>query len=143
MTKTRPTENILSDEFEVSVFDFRDFLIRNRFSTPTVMLRKSVAERFDGAQRFSEDYRLWLRIIAAHDHGALIELPLTYLYKPTYGAGGISGRMFAMYRGQLANASALRKQETISLTTGLIWRAWLTIKFAMQLTHRSPRNQVK
>ena len=142
MTKTRPTENILSDEFEVSVFDFRDFLIRNRFSTPTVMLRKSVAERFDGAQRFSEDYRLWLRIIATHKHVALIKLPMTYLYKPAYGAGGISGRMFAMYRGELANASALRKQETISLTTELIWRAWLTIKFAMRLTHRSPRNEI-
>ena len=139
---TEPTENILSDEFEVSVFDFRDFLIRNRFSTPTVMLRKSVAERFDGAQRFSEDYRLWLRIIAAHKHGALIKLPMTYLYKPAYGAGGISGRMFAMYRGELANASALRKQEIIPLTTELIWRAWLTIKFAMRLTHRSPRNEI-
>ena len=143
MTKTEPTENILSDEFEVSVFDFRDFLIRNRFSTLEMTFRKSITERFKKVQKFLENYRLSLRIIAAHDHGALIELPLTYLYKPTYGAGGISGRMFAMYRGQLANASALRKQETISLTTGLIWRAWLTIKFAMQLTHRSPRNQVK
>ena len=139
---TKPTKNVLSDEFEVSVFDFRDFLIRNRFSTPTVMLRKSVAERFDQGQRFSEDYRLWLLIIAAHDHGALIKLPMTYLYKPAYGAGGISGRMFAMYRGELANASALRKQEIISLTTELIWRAWLTIKFAMRLTHRSPRNEI-
>ena len=139
---TEPTENILSDEFEVSIFNFRDFLIRNRFSTPTVMLRKSVAERFDQGQRFSEDYRLWLLIIAAHDHGAVIKLPMTYLYKPAYGAGGISGRMFAMYRGELANASALRKQEIISLTTELIWRAWLTIKFAMRLTHRSPRNEI-
>ena len=139
---TKPTKNVLSDEFEVSVFNFRDFLIRNRFSTPTVMLRKSVAERFDGAQRFSEDYRLWLLIIAAHDHGALIKLPMTYLYKPAFGAGGISGRMFAMYRGELANASALRKQEIISLTTELIWRAWLTIKFAIRLTHRSLRNEI-
>ena len=145
MTKTEPTEpteNILSDEFEVSVFDFRDFLIRNRFSTLEMTFRKSITERFKKVQKFLENYRLSLRIIAAHDHGALIELPLTYLYKPTYGAGGISGRMFAMYRGQLANASALRKQETISLTTGLIWRAWLTIKFAIRLTHRSPRNEI-
>ncbi len=145
MTKTgptEPTENMLSDEFEVSVFNFRDFLIRNRFSTPTVMLRKSVAERFDEVQRFSEDYRLWLRIIAEYEHGALIELPMTYLYKPAYGAGGISGRIFEMYQGELANASALRQQKIISMTTGLMWRTWLTVKFITRLMHRSPRNQV-
>ena len=142
VTTTEITDNFLPDEFEVSVFNFRHFLIRNRFSTPTVMVRKSVTERFDEAQRFSEDYQLWLRIIAAHEHGAFIKLQLTYLYKPAFGAGGISGRMFEMYRGELANASALRRQNIVSFTTGLIWCVWLTIKFIIRLTTR-PRNQVR
>ena len=141
VTAHESTQNLLPDEFEVSVFNFRDFLIRNRFSTPTVMLRKSVTERFDETQRFSEDYQLWLRIVAAHEHGAFIELPLTYLFKPAYGAGGISGRMFEMYRGELANVSALRQQKLISYITGLMWRTWLTIKFISRLTYRWPRNQ--
>lgn len=140
LNKAGSTEYIVSDGFEVSVFDFRDFLIKNRFSTPTVMLHKSITERFDEQQRFSEDYRLWLRIIARHEHGAFIKLPMTHLYKPAYGAGGISARMFEMYRGELANASALRQQKIISITTELIWRTWLTIKFAIRLANRSPRS---
>lgn len=128
-----------SGEFDVSIFNFRDFLIKNRFSTPTVMIHKSVDERFDEQQRFSEDYLLWLRIIARHKRGAFINKPMAYLFKPAYGAGGISGRMFEMYRGELANASALRQQKLISMSTDLIWRVWLTIKFVARLTQRPLR----
>ena len=64
---------------------------------------------------------------------------MAHLFKPTYGAGGISGRMFEMYRGELANAGALRQQKLISMSTGLIWRVWLTIKFVVRLTQRPLR----
>ena len=57
----------------------------------------------------------------------------------TLSASGISGRMFGMYRGELANASALRQQKLISMSTGLIWRVWLTIKFVVRLTQRPLR----
>lgn len=139
VTKSESNEKNFNSEFDVSIFNFRNFLIKNRFSTPTVMIHKSIDERFDEQQRFSEDYLLWLRIIARHGRGAFIKLPMTYLFKPTFGAGGISGRMFEMYRGELANARALRQQKLISMVTDLIWRVWLTIKFAARLTKRPLR----
>ena len=139
ITKFESGETNLSGEFDVSIFNFRDFLIKNRFSTPTVMIHKSVDERFDEQQRFSEDYLLWLRIIARHNRVAFIKQPMAHLFKPTYGAGGISGRMFEMYRGELANAGALRQQKLISMSTSLIWRVWLTIKFVVRLTQRPLR----
>lgn len=142
VTKNEPPQDCSFEDFEVSTFNLRDFLIRNRFSTPTVMLRRSISDRFDETQRYSEDYQLWLRIIAKHKKGALIEAPLTFLFKSAYGAGGISGRMFAMYRGELANASALRRENIISLTNSLIWRTWLTIKFIIRLASKPRKDAI-
>ena len=139
VTDSESDETNLNSEFDVSIFSFRDFLVKNRFSTPTVMIHKSVDERFDEQQRFSEDYLLWLRIIARCKRGAFIKQPMAYLFKPTYGAGGISGRMFEMYRGELANARVLRQQKLISMITELTLRVWLTIKFAVRLTQRPSR----
>lgn len=139
VAKNDSPKDCLFENFEVLTFNLRDFLIKNRFSTPTVMLRRSISDRFDETQRFSEDYQLWLRIIAKYKRGAFIEVPLTFLFKSAFGAGGISGRMFAMYRGELANASALRREEIISLANSLIWRTWLTIKFIIRLASK-PRN---
>ena len=114
-------------------FTMRDFLFKNRFSTPTVMLRRTISQRFDESQRFSEDYQLWLRIIAAHRTGDFLNLPLTYLYKQTFGISGSSSRMFSMYRGELNNARVLRNENIITGPTVVFWRIWLSAKFMIRL----------
>ena len=117
----------------VDHFTMRDFLIKNRFSTPTVMLRRTISQRFDESQRFSEDYQLWLRIIAAHKSGDFLNLPLTYLYKQTFGISGSSSRMISMYRGELNNARVLRNENIITGATVVFWRIWLSAKFMIRL----------
>jgi len=39
-------------------FDLRDFLVRNRCSTPSVMVRRGIAQRFERGSSFAEDYLL-------------------------------------------------------------------------------------
>ncbi|RYG31234.1 MAG: glycosyltransferase family 2 protein, partial [Burkholderiales bacterium] len=38
-------------------------LLRNPFVTPSVMLRRDLAQRFDDGQRHMEDHRLWMRMV--------------------------------------------------------------------------------
>lgn len=85
----------------VQYFQFEDFLIRNRLSTPTVMLRRDLDERFAQTKRYCEDYDLWLRI--SHNHGpcACSDARLTYLYKQAWGVSGLSADLWPMYRAEI------------------------------------------
>jgi len=125
--------DILEKTNSVEQFTMRHFLRKNRFSTPTVMLRRIISQRFDESQRFSEDYQLWLRIIAAYNSGDFLNLPLTYLYKQTFGVSGNSSRMLSMFRGELNNARVLRNESIITEPTVIFWRIWLSAKFVIRL----------
>ena len=78
----------------------RQLLLSNRFSTPTVMVRRDIAERFQEGKRYAEDYLLWLSIAAKHAC-YFLDAPLTFLHKAPYGASGLSARMWAMEKGEL------------------------------------------
>jgi glycosyltransferase involved in cell wall biosynthesis len=88
-------------EYSVTWLDLGRLLRGNPFSTPTVMVRRAITERFKRGKRYSEDYLLWLSIVGRHGPAACIELPLTYLFKARYGAGGLSGRLWDMEKGEI------------------------------------------
>jgi len=76
-------------------------LLSNRFSTPTVMLKRSIKLRFNEYMKHSEDYDLWLRIILTG--GVIYKFPvaLGFLYKDRYGKSGLSADLLAMEMGEL------------------------------------------
>ena len=56
----------------------RNYLLRNRSATPTVMLRTALSERFTSTKRYAEDYLLWMTIIASHGNALHIHATLAH-----------------------------------------------------------------
>lgn len=142
--KTKLAHSSFSEEsMNIREFTFRDFLIKNRFSTPTVMLKRTISERFEITQRFAEDYLLWLTIIAKYGSGQFLELPLTYLHKEAYGDGGISGDLTLMYLGELQTIKVLLKKNIVTKSTSIVCKIWVTIKFARRFLNHFLRKLLR
>lgn len=88
-------------------------LISNRFSTISVMLRRSLPHRFAQGKRHSEDFLLWSEVCLDGHLCALSNEALGYLYKAVYGAGGLSGDLWRMQKGELDNYWQLRRSMRI------------------------------
>lgn len=114
---------------EVSQFTLKDLLIKNRFTTPSVMLRRGIPYRFDERALLSEDYLLWMEIAAKQGHVSRLNRPLTILHKPIYGASGLSSQSVPMFINELRTFGLLRDKRLISSTQRLAASVWSTVKF--------------
>lgn len=92
----------------------RSLLIRNPWSTPTVMLRRDIPFRFDEDQREAEDFLLWARILMSGRLGLRLKLPLAILYKARYGARGLSANLWKMQKGELRSFRKLWQRRDIT-----------------------------
>ena len=116
LAKTLPASSICAHRLsKVSV------LLRNPFSTPTVMLRRTLPHRFTEGKRHAEDYLLWVQIVADGIPAAYLEVPLAAIFKPAYGGGGLSGGLWLMEKGELATYWQLWRERRIgAVATGLL-----------------------
>ncbi len=114
-------------QLPVRMYGMMHFLVANRVSTPTVMLRRSVKNRFVEGKRYSEDYLLWMEIVSKNGPAAYIDLPLAVLFKARYGEGGLSSRLGRMRQGEIDTYVRLRQQNIIGpLAWPLVWTlSWL------------------
>lgn len=108
-------------------------LCRNRFVTPSVMLRKSVALRFEPAQRHMEDHRLWLDMVYAGYRIGLIDAPLAVLFKPAFVESGLSSNLGAMEVAELSNYRHLHRSGHIGLLSCVILQGWSLLRFARRI----------
>lgn len=99
-----------SSTIEIKRLNFKDFLIKNYFATPSVMVKKEVSERFDVTQKYSEDYLLWLNILWKHEDGLFINHYLGELHKKPYGESGLSGNLFLMEKGEITTYKKIFSQ---------------------------------
>jgi len=104
-------------------------LVSNRFSTPCVMLRRSILQRFTEGKRASEDYLLWLEIILGGGAAWFLDAPLTRLFKPAYGAGGLSADLAAMEAGELDTLARLRRAGLLGTLPWFAASAWSWLKY--------------
>lgn len=114
-------------------FDLRDFLIRNRVSTPTVMLRREITDRFDSSLWYAEDYELWLRILHKTHSFVRLEYPLTQLHKAAFGESGLSSKLFQMYKGELTAICLVRSRKQISVGAFSVFIVWKTLKYLLRI----------
>jgi glycosyltransferase involved in cell wall biosynthesis len=114
-------------------FQLKHFLIRNRVSTPTVMIRREVSSRFDPQLWFAEDYELWLRLLSGGESMVRIEIPLAQLHKADFGVSGLSSKLYPMYRGELKALSNLKSLRHLSTSTLTLVSIWMTFKFALRI----------
>jgi len=87
-------------------------LLKNPSQTSCFVLRRSIAERFDTAMSFCEDYDLWLRISNAHRIFLLSGMPLTLLSRPQHTPGGLSASRVKMRLGEMASYLNLAKRNS-------------------------------
>ena len=81
--------------------DLFNCLLRNPFVTPSIMLRTNISKRFHSAQRHSEDYRLWLEVIASGNKVIKLNSQLACVFKPLISHTGLSSKLLAMEYGEL------------------------------------------
>lgn len=101
----------------------------NRFSTPSVMLRRDMPMRFARGKHHSEDYLLWLTVACAGYRMARCDLPLAFLYKAAYGEGGLSSQLWKMEKGELDTYRTVRKACGISQYKYALLLAWSMARF--------------
>jgi glycosyltransferase involved in cell wall biosynthesis len=63
-------------------------LFSNSFCTSSVILKRNIPQRFSPSLRYSQDYFLWLEIILNGYQASVLNYPMTYYFKPPFGAGG-------------------------------------------------------
>jgi len=108
-------------------------LLTNRLSTPTVMLKRDLNFRFEPDKRYSEDYLLWLKCICSGYKAAFIDLPLAYIYKAPFGAGGLSAWLGAMEKGELDTYWRLHKEGLISWSSFAALSIFSILKYTRRL----------
>lgn len=112
---------------KVTAITRRRLLTRNSVATPTVVARTSVRSRFRERWRHCEDLMLWLDWLDEGARGAMLDLPLASLGRVPGTAGGSTGDLAAMYRGERRVLDTLATEGRISDLEAAAWRgyAWL------------------
>ena len=118
---------------EVKSVTLRSLLVKNAFSTPSVMLRRDISQRFNPSRSMTEDYLLWLEIVAHHGPALLVDAPLTTLFKAPYGESGLSGQLHRMERKELAALRFMRRTGLIPAVTWAWAALWSLIKYVRRI----------
>jgi glycosyltransferase involved in cell wall biosynthesis len=88
-------------------------LLSNKFVTPSVMLRRDVAQRFNEKQRYMEDYMLWLEMFFSGARIVKLPTELVAVYKEQFGVLGLSAQLWLMECGELGNYRRLYDEKLI------------------------------
>lgn len=111
----------------------RSILVRTPWSTPTIMLRRDLPFRFDEDQRQAEDLLLWGLILRSGHHALKLDLPLALLYKARFGAGGLSGNLWRMERGELATYYKLWRASKLNVAEYLFSSVVSLLKYVRRV----------
>jgi glycosyltransferase involved in cell wall biosynthesis len=117
----------------VSAITLCTLLLRHQFVTPSVMVRADLPFRFDAKLRYMEDHRLWLDVVGAGMPTVKLQAELVAIYKPAYGAGGLSGNLWGMEKAELSNYWHMRRQGKISFLTLLLLQMYSLTKHLRRL----------
>ncbi|GKT27023.1 glycosyltransferase family 2 protein [Acidovorax sp. SUPP3334] len=86
-------------------------MLSNPFHTSSVLVRRDACVRFPDNGQLSEDYALWLQLIATGWRCAYHSQQLSFMYKPAFGSSGLSAQLWRMQRGELAALGAVGRAE--------------------------------
>ncbi len=106
-------------------------LIGDPFEMRTVIIRREVGLRFAG--RHSEDYRLFLQLVADGAPSYVLDAPLAYTFRPPFSAGGASGALWTHEKGELAALRALRRRGGVGPLAWAVASAWSLAKFVRRV----------
>ena len=88
-----------NDGSQTSAFralSYREILMFNRLLTPSVVIKRTIQDRFDESMQRCEDYMLWCSIMSAGNKAFFSSDSLAFVHKRYYGESGLSGSIFAI-----------------------------------------------
>lgn len=110
----------------------RGLLVSNPLPTRSVVLRRDLPLRFS-ALRHSEDFKLWLEIVARGHRVSVLDQVLAYSLRPDFSAGGLSGQLLQHEMKELYVLADVRRQGLISLPSYFAASCWSLLKFGRRL----------
>lgn len=140
LAETNADLNWALDEITIEVIEKWALLLSNRFVTPSVMIRNHVPNRFRSPQRHMEDHLLWLEVVFGGGKAVKIISPLAAIFKPQYGASGLSSQLWAMEKGELENYKSLYNQRFINFPLYICLIFYSILKFFRRLLINMFRN---
>jgi len=125
-------------------FAFGHFLIRNRCATPSVVVRKSIPERFTTSLRYAEDFHLWLTLTSTYGPASYTPEVLVHCANPSYGGMGLSGNLWMMFKSEIRALLLLTKSARLSWLMLPLVIAWSSLKFGVRVVdNRMLRNRLQ
>lgn len=103
-------------------------LISNRLPTRSVMLRRDLPFRFRGRD-VTEDYLLWLQVVASGAPAWCLESPLACSFRPDFSPGGYSGQLWAHELRELTALQILRDEGKLARSAWILSTTWSMAKF--------------
>lgn len=103
-------------------------LISCRLPTRSVMVRADTPFRFQG-KKVTEDYLLWLQIIARNLPVYRLEVCLAFSLRPDFSPGGYSGHLWTHEKRELAALQALYFEGGFSWFVFFLSSVWSLLKF--------------
>lgn len=80
---------------------FFEIMLKNKFQTSCVIIKKNILERFDETISHCEDYELFVRLVAKNYSVYYYNEDLTYLGRPQLSKGGLSEKKNLMRLGEI------------------------------------------
>ena len=117
----------------VTKITWRKLLLKNQFITPSVMLKKDIPFKFSENKRHMEDHLLWLEIVGAKLFAVKLNANLAAVYKPMFGASGLSSNMWLMEKAELSNYQYLYMQKHLRFYQYLFLQYFSMAKFFRRL----------
>jgi glycosyltransferase involved in cell wall biosynthesis len=118
---------------DTEVITWLSLLLRHKFVTPSVMVKREIAFRFAEGARFMEDHRLWLEIVGASLRTVKLNVELAAIYKPAYGSSGLSANLWSMERAELANYRHFHRVGKLPFLQLLLLQCYSLLKFLRRL----------
>lgn len=120
------------DEIKMEEYNFNDLLLKNRFSTPGVIIRKDFLLElcgFDESLKYVEDHDLWLRCALKSNLIGIENPKLVRLHKGAFGVSGLSSHMRNMFKGELLVVKKLFLSNDVSFLKYALLNLFLFVKF--------------
>ncbi len=115
---------VLHEPVRTRIVGRRWLLLKNRFPTASVVLRRDLPFRFNESFRRVEDFLLWAQIGSSGYRCAKINQVLASWHKANYGAGGLSEDLGAMHRAGTDAGRELLRQGLMSRSEYCLATAW-------------------
>jgi glycosyltransferase involved in cell wall biosynthesis len=121
-----------SNAIKTKKFGYTDMLLRNRFVTPSVVVKNTEEVRFDESMKYAEDHDLWLRL-SEKLPALYLDLPLVKLSRPLLTEGGLSGSKRKMRAGEMKMYIKQAKTNKVILVCLPFLIAFSSLKFLLKI----------